>query len=896
MARRKPYQPRNYAVGHLLLGLRSQTGLTQAALGALLGVSRRSVQKWEGGEAYPSAERLRQLIAIMIERGGFTRGHERAEAEALWEQVRADAPQRMPPCDAAWLEQLVPRRDPEPAPRSPAPAPSTPWPLPAPLTPFIGRDVELEQIAQLLADPNCRLLTICGPGGMGKTRLALEVAARHAHAFASGAAFVELASVSAANQIAATIGETLRLSFTGEDAPTEQLLRHLQPLQLLLVLDNLEHLLDDAELITAILRRAPAVTILATSRERLHLSAEWIFDVAGLAYPSASAARTDPLDFSAVRLFTLQARRVHPHFSPSPGELEAIISICRYVAGMPLAVELAAAWTRSMTVAEIARQTHADLDVLATSLRDVPARHRSLRAVFDHSWGTLNEREQTVFARLAVFRGGCTAVAAARVAQASRALLAALIDKSLLRQERTARDGLSTPDEPRFTMLEPVREYALEQLAASGALATIQRSHAAYYLEQAEATAAARDGAAERWMHQMERDADNVRAALRWALDNRERAFGLRLAEALWLFWRRRGYLHEGRQWLADIMALAHDGADPIGSAPRTSGSEALAWLASDEQSFAQAAALFARGVTLQRTVGRVDGLTEVLISGARQARSEGDYARATALLEHELRQYRALVASGSLQHGMLIPLLQELAMVRREQGAYDRSSALWQECLDLQRAQQDRVGIAVAQMGLSDVARDRGDPGTVRALCEQSLPVFREIGEARGIGYCVNNLALAAFMEADLDRAAALIDESVTLFRALQAGPSMAEVLVTRGRINAAQGNRTQARDDLSEALRIARAEGPRWQLAAALEALGEVFVHQGRIERALPLLSAAITLRTTMGIPIRAADQVSFDQALAIVRATLGDTALVEAATRPVDQRINEAVAGTG
>lgn len=328
---------------------------------------------------------------------------------------------------------------------------------------------------------------------------------------------------------------------------------------------------------------------------------------------------------------------------------------------------------------------------------------------------------------------------------------------------------------------------------------------------------------------------------------------------------------------------------------PRPPGREALAWLASDEQSFGQAVALFEQGLTQQRTAGRADAMTDVLISGARQARSEGDYARATQLLQRELAHYRALLDAAA-PPGALVPLLQELAMVLREQGMYDWAQALWQECLDLQHAHGDRIGMAVAQMGLSDVARDRGDGATVRALCEQSLPVFRAIGEERGMGYCLNNLALAAFMNGDWERAMALSEESVAIFSRLQGGPSLGEVLLTRGRIAAAQGSAEHARQDFVTTARIASAEGPRWLLAAALEALG-ASVAQQDAEQAARFVSIAAQLRRDMGTPIRVADQEDHARTIRSIRALLGDQrfeALGEqAATVPLEAVIGAAEA---
>ncbi|HEU5102990.1 MAG TPA: AAA family ATPase, partial [Roseiflexaceae bacterium] len=466
--------------------------------------------------------------------------------------------------------------------------------LPPQPTSFIGRSAELAAIAGLLADPACRLLTLHGPGGIGKTRLALAVAARQTAAFADGVAFVALASVSTPNQIISTIGDTLGLSFAGHSDPIADLLGNLRERHILLVLDNFEHLLAGADLLLAMLERAPHLTLLVTSRERLNLQAEWLFDVDGLAFPpedphgsAAPQSLADLADYSAAQLFVQRAMQVQPRLSLSEEPLTTIVRICQHVAGMPLALELAAAGVRTLTLAEIERHIRTNLDVLATTSRDVPIRHRSLRAVFDHSWQLLREEERALFSHLAVFRGGWTLDAAKQVAGATLGALTALVDKSLVRQDSaeqhsSAEGALSkAASEPRFIMLEPIREYALEQFAARAEAEALGRAHASYYLALAEAAAAQWDSpTADRAIAQLTREHDNLRAALHWARDG-DLTLGMRLGAALWRFWRRRGYLSEGRVWLSELLALSESAPDATTLAVRLRALEGAAWLAS---------------------------------------------------------------------------------------------------------------------------------------------------------------------------------------------------------------------------------------------------------------------------------------------------------------------------
>lgn len=885
------YPTRNYALGAHFVLLRNRAKLTQVELAERLGVHRRTVQKWESGESYPTAERLKALLALLLDLGAFLPGHEQEEGVELWAWVSHDAPQPLPPYDGAWFEQLLAAHSLTSAQGDPPTPGAALLPLvthqteanrlPLQATPFVGREAELSKLALLLADPACRLLTLLGPGGIGKSRLALEVVTRHTTLFAQGARFVELGAVNTLQQMIFTMGEHLQLAFGGQEDPVESLLRHLEPLHLLLVLDHIDHLMERVELLSTVVQRAPRITLLVTSRSRLNLRAEWIFDLDGLTYPLdhllTGAERLSPPDltrYSALDLFVQQVRHVQPGFSPSADEIQASIRICRQLSGMPLALELAATWARVMPISAIEQQLLTEPVLLTTTLRDMPVHHRNLRVIFDHSWTGLSEPEQTLLARLAVFHGGCTTEAASKVAHASPLLLAALIDKSLLR--RATIDTMSPRvDIQRFTMLEPIRDYALQRLTAMGERATTEQAHAEYYLAVAETLGKTTgNGAGKQAFARLEREDQNFRAALQWSLDNKERAMGLRLCAALWRFWQRRGYLHEGRYWLADLMRLPQTEATVSLPDLRTGGGEALAWLASDEHSFVQTVALFEQDM-LQAQQGRAQGLTSVLISGARQARSAGDYAQSTTLLNQELVRHRALVDRGELPQATLVPLFQELAMVMREQGDYEHAQALWQECLALQQTADDRIGVAVAQMGLSDIARDCGDSTTVRRWCDQCLPLFRAINEERAIGYCLNNLALAAYLDGDLAQAATLLEEGIAIFQTLLGGPSLGEFLVTRGRIQLGQGKGGPALDDLNRAVRIAWIEGPRWLLAYALEALGEALAQDKaaeQVDRAVQLLSAADQLRRRMGAPVRLADQPALTRTIASAQTRLG------------------------
>ncbi|MBA3870838.1 MAG: XRE family transcriptional regulator [Anaerolineae bacterium] len=447
--KRSAYRDRNYAFGQAILTLRINIGLTQTSLADYLHISGRAVGEWEAGSSYPKVEHIKQLIVLGIKQQAFPAGREAEAVRELWQISRQKVL-----LDENWLAELL----------IPSPSvkvtinPSVPLQvaakeqrlkdehktvinLPFQPTPFVGRGSELAEIARLLANPTCRLLTLLGPGGIGKTRLAIEVAESQTVTFQDDVVFVPLASISTPNQIISAIGEALHLSFGDSINPTTDLLIYLRNRHMLLVLDNFEHLVEGADLISDILQRAPNITILITSRERLNLRTEWLFDVEGLSYPTGDSADTvvpqslaEMTDYSAVQLFAQRVAQIQSGTSLSDTMLPLVMRICQHVAGMPLAIELAAAGVRALPIEEIERQIRTNLDVLSTTYRDIPARHRSMRAVFDHSWHLLLEPERVLLSRLAVFRGGCTPEAVEQVTGVKFSALQSLVDKSLLRQ------------------------------------------------------------------------------------------------------------------------------------------------------------------------------------------------------------------------------------------------------------------------------------------------------------------------------------------------------------------------------------------------------------------------------------------------------------------------------
>jgi len=421
--------------------------------------------------------------------------------------------------------------------------------LPAQPTPFIGRVAELDEITRLLADPACRLLTLVGAGGIGKTRLALElahrVAANSSIGFPDGVSFVSLQPLSSPEFIVPAIAEAIHLKFYSSDEPKQQLLRELQYKFYLLVMDNFEHLLDGAPIVSEILAAAPGVKVVATSREALNLQEEWLFTVQGMAYPETA---DDIEDYSAVQLFAQNARRMRPDFSLDE-EATGVRNICALVEGMPLALELAAAWVRVMSCMEIANEIRGGLDILETPARNVPPRHRNMRAVLEYSWGLLTDTQREVFQKLSVFQGSFTRQAAEAITGASLRTLSSLVDKSWLRWD---------PARRRYDLHELLRQYGDEQLRLDSAAwnETAER-HCRYFAQFLEAQLPRLTGGQyQEAIADIETDFDNVRSSWNWAVEHCRQEEIEAAVRSLWYFFDTGGLrFQEGEQTFARAAA-----------------------------------------------------------------------------------------------------------------------------------------------------------------------------------------------------------------------------------------------------------------------------------------------------------------------------------------------------
>ncbi len=632
---------------------------------------------------------------------------------------------------------------------TPRASPRQAWQLPPQSTPFIGREVELAQLAQLLADPNCRLLTIVGPGGVGKTRLGLEAAKGHVTVFTHGAAFVPFASITDPALIPSVIAQDLHIHLQTAAPRHSQLLAYLQDKELLLLLDNMEQLCADVTFLGEMLDAAPQVKILATSRQRLNLQQEWVFDLYGLPVPDL--LQLDRLEEnSAATLFLQSARQLDPRFTPGAEDRAALVRICQLVDGMPLGLKLAATWVRLLSCAEIAAEIEKNLDFLVSSQQDIPERHRSMRAVFDQSWGMLSSEEQDVFRCLSLFRGGFDREAAAQVALATLPVLASLLDKSLIRRADTGR----------YDVHELVRQFAESNLGANpSAHSAAKTRFAAYFLDFAEAAAPLlTSGDQDIWLRRLEMEYDNLRVLLAWCLEARDEHTAVRLGAALGRFWWLRFRPLEGSNWLRQILALP----GPENPA-RARAMAAAGVLARMQRSYEDAEGWLVASSALQRELGCKQDLGQSLNELGMLAIDQGDFRRARALFAEWLDLAREL----DYPHGISIALL-NLGMTAHHQKAYGEAEELYIESLALARRFGLKTNVAMVLNSYSLLLLERQRISQAKSMLRESVRLTEALGYRDGLSWAVVGLVNAAELEGNLEVAARLVGVADALRQAV--------------------------------------------------------------------------------------------------------------------------------
>jgi predicted ATPase/DNA-binding CsgD family transcriptional regulator len=753
--------------------------------------------------------------------------------------------------------------------------------LPIQLTPFIGREQEVTAVCGLLLREDVRLMTLTGPGGTGKTRLGVQVAAELTDSFANGVFFVNLAPVNDTALVVPTIAETLGIQEGAGQSVLERLREDLRQKQILLLLDNFEQVVSAAGQVVDLLAACPRLKVLVTSREVLHVQAEHEFAVPPLPLPDLKDLPdlATLSHYAAVALFIQRAQAVKPDFQVTNANARAIVEICARLDGLPLAIELAAARMKLLPPQALLARLGHSLQVLTGAARDLPARQQTLRNTIEWSYNLLDASEQRLFQRLSAFVGGCTLEAIEAVyttfyrTQGAGQLLdgvASLIDKSLLQQ--TAQEG----EEPRFAMLETIRAYGLEVLAAGGEMEAIQQAHAVYYLALAEMVEPEFAGPQQVvWLERLEQEHDNLRAALQWFLERGEVEQGikmaLRLAGALRQFWEVRGHWSEGRTFLERALAESKGVAVPV-QVKALKAAAHLAFIQSDQD---RAEALYEECLVRCRELGDTAGIALSLRRLGAIAARRGNLVVASSFTEESLTIGRVVGDKEGIAWA-----LTNLAYTGSQQGEYARACALYEESLDMHRELGNIEGIIFSLFGLAGTLfLSQGDPAKIHALLEESLALCRELGSQEDTAWALLILGEVFLQQGDAVKARSLLEESLVFSREIEYWHGTAKLLSLLGRVEALERDYAAARTLYEESLAIGRVVGDRLNIPFYLEGLADVVATQGDPVWAARLWGTAEALREAMGNPLPSVYRADYERAVTAARAQLGEKAFTKA-----------------
>ncbi len=825
--------------------------------------------------------------------------------------------------------------------------------LPIQPTSLVGRDADLASARALLSRPEVRLLTLSGAGGTGKTRLGLQLAANLLDEFSDGTFFVPLAPIIDHTLVISTVAQTLDVRDSGAQPILDALAEYLRHKQMLLFLDNFEHIGEAAPEVSKLLEICTRIKFLISSREVLHVRGEFEFSVPPLSLPDLSHQST--LDLvtrnPAVDLFSQRAQAVNPNFHLTDENANSVAEICARLDGLPLAIELAAARVKLFSPKALLKQLkdangHSSLHLLGRGPRDVPERHRTLRAAMDWSYELLDIEEQRLLQLISVFAGGFTYHAAEAVCCRSETNqvsgseetpamdvldgLASLLDKSLIRQEERV------DDEPRFNMLELIRDYAWEKLNESSREGLIRERHANFFLTLVQEAAPKLKGSEQGvWLERLEEEHNNLRSALKWFVQQAEKGdevsadSGVRMAGALWRFWDTHGYINEGRGWLQKMIELSDK--------PTTARVDALngaAYLARRQSDVAEALQLYEQGLPIAREIdykaGRAEalgglgymieyqgaddelaksyyadslalwreagdkrGIATALGPHAERAASANDFEQANLLFEESLSLFREVQDKREIAGA-----LWNLGQIAVVMGRYEQALQMYSESRAIYEELKDLHGVATQLRSLAEVEANRGNTSKARVLYEGALTSFRSLEDIRCTSTSLVGLAGVFRDQEDLTGAIALILECLSLSREIGYKPSEAKALRLRGKCDLTQGDLESARAHFIESLHIAQEMGYRQDLAECIDGLASVAAAHADYDRSVTLFSAADALRVSVGIylpeVVSAENQNWKNMALSSLGELDYESAKAEGASLSVEQAIELMIGG--
>lgn len=720
--------------------------------------------------------------------------------------------------------------------------------IPVQCTAFIGREREMANLRQLLSHGDVRLVTLTGPGGIGKTRLAVQVVTEMSAGFTGGVCFVSLAAVSSKESVTRAIAQAIGLREMPGQSSQESLKEYVSGLNepLLLLLDNFEHLLSAASDVAELLTFNPNLKVMVTSQALLHIYGEHELPVPALAAPDPRFVPHAPealSRFAAVALFLERAKAVKHGFTLTKENSTAVAAICSRLDGLPLAIELAASRVKLLSPTAMLTRLESSLNLLTGGSRDLPVRQQTLRRTVNWSYSLLNAAEQSLVRRLSVFTGGCTLEAVEAVCDTMGDLgidvldgMSSMVDKSLIQQ-------LEQPGaEPRFLMLSTIREYALERLVESGEEFATRRAHAAYYIVMAEESGEGLSTHPE-WLERFDLEHQNFRDALEFLIRTADADWGMRLGTALFHFWETREHFAESRAFLDRLLHLP--GAVQLKMRARLLFCASV--IAGSQGNFDASQQLQEESLASCRELQDDRGVAVSLNALGVTARERGNLDTAVSLFEQCVAKWRALGSPIDTARA-----LSNLANIVQLQGNYGRAHALYDECLAIFHAVGDSTGVAWTLNYLGDLARESVDPIASRSYYEQSLSAFRKLGDGWGIASALSDLARLSAADGDHQHAETLYGESVKIFREL----------------------------------------GHQRGIARVLECFAVGAAAQSRPQQALRLAGAAAALRQRIGTPLIPAEQSRLERKLAPARNMLTDAADLEAWSSGWEMSVEEAV----
>lgn len=720
--------------------------------------------------------------------------------------------------------------------------------IPVQRTALVGREREVAALRHLVERDDVRLITLTGPGGIGKTRLALQVVAEMTGGFAGGVCFVSLSAVGKTESLTAAMARGVGLREIPGQSADETLREYVSGLTqpLLLLLDNFEHLLSASSDVAELLTLSPNLKVVVTSQALLHIYGEHEFPVPPLPVPDAKSGTIAPeslLHFPAVALFLERAKAAKNDFRLTKENAAAIAAICVRLDGLPLSIELAASRVKMLSPAAMLTRLDSSLTLLTGGARDLPVRQQTLRGTVDWSYSLLNAAEQSLFRRLSVFVGGCTLEAVEAVCDTKADLgldvldgMASMVDKSLAQQ--LEHSGAET----RFVMLSAIREYALERLAGSGEELATRRAHAAYYLVLAEECGGELATHPE-WLERFDLEQNNFREALEFLIKTGDAEWGMRLGSALFHFWETREHFSEGRALLERLLKLPGAGQPKMRARP--------------------------------------------LFYAAVLAVAQGDFPSAQKLQEESLEACRELH-----DHRGAAVALNALGVTARDRGDLKEACSLFEQCAATWRELGSSVDTARALSNLANVVRLQGDLARASALYEECLAIFRQTGDHSGVAWTLNYQGDLMRESVDASAARSYYEQSLSSFRQLADGWGVASALCDLARLGAAEGKHDDAEHLYGESVKMFQDLGHKRGIARVLECFAVSAAAQSRPEQALRLAGAAAALRQRVGAPLIPAEQAGLERKLEPARNQLTNTASLQAWSSGWEMSPEEAV----